>query len=85
MRHRKKLLAGGVAAILLVALGPPALRSWQERRAEAERAEYIATKEREIACLERLAAGGLGKGADVQAAIERCRREAAAGGSASGP
>ena len=77
MRHRKKLLAGGVAAILLVALGPPALQAWEARQAEAERTEYIATKEREIACLERLAAGGLRKGADVQGEIERCRREAA--------
>ncbi|HYG30426.1 MAG TPA: hypothetical protein VD887_09445 [Allosphingosinicella sp.] len=80
MRHRKKLLGAGIAAIVAVAVAPPALQAWKERRAEAERTDFIATKEREIACLERLAAGGLRKGADVQAEIDRCRREAAAGG-----
>jgi hypothetical protein len=77
MRHRTKLLAAGIAAIFAVALAPPALQAWQERRAEAERMDFIAAKEREIACLERLASGGLEKGADVQAEIARCRLEAA--------
>ncbi|HEX8366791.1 MAG TPA: hypothetical protein VF603_16045 [Allosphingosinicella sp.] len=80
MRHRKKLLGAGVAAIFAVAAAPLALQAWKERRAEAERTDFIALKEREIACLERLAAGGLRKGADVQVEIDRCRREAAAGG-----
>lgn len=79
MRHRKKLLAAGIAAIFAVALAPPALEAWQEGREQAERLDFIAAKEREIACLERLAAGGLAKGADVEAAIARCRREAAGG------
>lgn len=74
MRHRTKLLAAGIAAIFAVALTPPALRAWQQRRADAERMDFIAAKEREIACLERLAAGGLKNGADVQVEIARCRR-----------
>ena len=79
MVHRKALLAAGVAGILLVALAPHARQAWDERRlrAEAEQRQlYIELKEREIACLERLAASGLPKGTDVEAEIARCRRHA---------
>jgi hypothetical protein len=79
MVHRTKLLAAGVLAIIAVALVPSAREAWRERslRAEAEqRALYIDLKQREIACLERLAAGGLPKGMNVEAEIGRCRQMA---------
>ena len=80
MRHRKKLLAAGVAGIALVALAPLARDAWEQRRVERIRAdelEFIHAKEREIACLERLRSGGLKKGADVHREIARCREQAA--------
>jgi len=87
MRHRKKLLAAGIAGIAFVALAPMARQAWDERRmrdAEAEQLEFIHAKEREIACLERLQTGGLKKGADVQVEIARCRSQAAGAGEAGG-
>ena len=76
MAHRKKLLAAGIAAIALVALAPYARDYWNERQAaglQAQRAQFIERKNREIACLERLARAGLAQGSDVQAEIARCR------------
>ena len=76
MPHRRKLLAAGLTAIALVALAPHARDYWQKRdeaATQAQRALFIELKNREIACLERLASGGLAKGADVQAEIARCR------------
>jgi hypothetical protein len=80
-----RLLAGGIAAILVTGFAPHALDIWRERGIERERAEQqrtIETKEREIACLERLAEEGIRPGTKVEAEIDRCRREAAA---SSGP
>lgn len=79
MTQRTKLLVAGVVAILLFALVPYARQAWRERQLraeEAQRAVYIELKEREIACLERLAASGLPKGMDVEREIDRCRRMA---------
>ena len=76
MAHRNKLLAAGVGAIALVALAPHARDYWEAREAadrQEQRALFIELKNREIACLERLASGGLAKGADVQKEIARCR------------
>lgn len=76
MAHRKKLLAVGFGGIALVALAPHARELWNqraERDREAQRQLFIDLKNREIACLERLASGGLKNGADVNAEIERCR------------
>lgn len=77
MAHRKKLLAAGLVGIALVAFAPHAHRLWEER-AERERDArlrlFIELKDREIACLERLVAGGAANGVDVEAEIERCRR-----------
>ena len=75
--YRKTLLAAGVAGIVAVAAAPHALEAWRASRVSAQEAErqlYIQLKEREIACLERLAASGLPKEMDVNAEIERCRR-----------
>lgn len=80
MTRSKSLLAAGVAGILVGALAPEAARLWDEhrlRQAQEQRRLYIVLKEREIACLDRLAAGGLAKGADVEAEIGRCRALAA--------
>ena len=77
MRHRKKLLATGVAGIAVVALAPYARDAWEERRLEQARLEFIQAKDREIACLERLQQGGLKEGANVQREIARCREQAA--------
>lgn len=79
MAHRNKLLAAGLAGIAIVGLAPIARNHWEQRQARAAEEQqrlYIELKEREIACLERLAAGGLAKGANVEAEIERCRRVA---------
>lgn len=76
MDKSSKLLAAGILAIAAVALAPHASQLWEERAArqrEEQRRLFIELKDREIACLERLAAGGLAKGADVQAEIARCR------------
>lgn len=79
MTGRRKLLAAGVLAILAVALAPHARDAWRDRRLRedaAQRALYIELKEREIECLERLAASGLPKEMDVHREIDRCRRMA---------
>jgi hypothetical protein len=76
MAHRTKLLAAGIAGIALVALAPHARDLWEqsaEGERQAQRQLFIDLKNREIQCLERLASGGLAKGADVEAAIARCR------------
>ena len=76
MAHRNKLLAAGIAAIALSALAPHAYRYWQESGIDARQAQrrfFIELKDREIACLERLASGGLAKDVDVKAEIARCR------------
>lgn len=73
---RALLLGFGLFGILAVALAPYARDAWAERRmrAEQERQErVIAAKEKEIECLERLAASGLPREMDVEAEIERCR------------
>jgi hypothetical protein len=73
---RKWLIAAAILGILAVALAPHARRAWAERQLRAEQAEsarYIALKEKEIGCLERLAASGLPKKMDVEAEIGRCR------------
>lgn len=79
-----RLLAGGISAILLVAVAPHAVDAWRERerdrRLEQELIEhqrFIEAKDREIACFERLKAGGIRDGMNVKAEIERCRRTAA--------
>lgn len=74
---KKLLLAAGVIAILAVALLPYARDAWQSyrlERMEEERQRFIALKEREIACLERLAERGLRPGVGVEAEIDRCKR-----------
>ena len=71
----KRLLAAGIAGILVVGLAPHARQAWDDyqlRRDEQARERFIALKEREIACLERLGAGNL-EGVDVAAGIERCK------------
>ena len=76
MAHRTRLLAAGIAGIVLVALAPHALDLWRQSGAgerQAQRQVFIELKNREIECLERLASGGLARGADVQAEIARCR------------
>jgi hypothetical protein len=76
MKHRKALLAAGVAAILGVAAIPHAQRAMEARRIAregAQRALWIELKEKELACLERLRASGFPQGMDVGAEIERCR------------
>jgi hypothetical protein len=73
---RKWLLLAALLGILAVAFAPHARRAWQERRMRAEQARqerYVEMKEKEIGCLERLAASGLPKGIDIEAEIERCR------------
>ncbi len=73
---RLLLIALGVTGSLAVALAPHARRAVQEREIRAERKaydDYIAAKERELDCLERLTASGLPKGMDVQAELDRCR------------
>lgn len=73
---RALLLALGATGILAVAVAPYARRAIEVRDVRAEQAaydEYIAAKEREIECLEQLAATGLPKGMDVQAELEGCR------------
>jgi len=70
------LLLFGVAGIATVAVVPHARRAIEARDLRAEQAaydDYIAAKEKEIECLERLAASGLPKSMDVQAELERCR------------
>lgn len=74
--RRLLLIALGVTGSVAVALAPHARRAIQARDLRAEQkayADYIAAKEREIECLERLAASGLPKSMDVQAELERCR------------
>lgn len=77
MRHRKKLLAVGVGAIVLVGAAPFAQRMWEEHRIARDgeqRALWIELKEQELDCLERLQAGGLPSAMDVDKEIARCRR-----------
>jgi hypothetical protein len=91
MRHRKKLLAAGVAAIVGVAAIPYAQKIAEERRIAREgvqRALWIELKERELDCLERLMASGLPAGMDVAREIDRCRSLAidpATGGAVKAP
>jgi hypothetical protein len=76
MKHRKTLLAAGIAAILGVAAVPHVQRAVEERRIAregAQRALWIELKEKELACLERLRAGGFPEGMNVGAEIARCR------------
>ena len=76
MKHRKTLLAAGVAAVLGVAAIPHAQRATEERRIAregAQRALWIELKEKELACLDRLRASGFPEGMDVGAEIGRCR------------
>ncbi|HEY0014078.1 MAG TPA: hypothetical protein VGB79_14645 [Allosphingosinicella sp.] len=76
MRHKKTLLAAGVAAIVGVAALPYARQALEERRIArdgAQRALWIELKEKELACLERLQASGLPKGMDVGKELDRCR------------
>ena len=76
MKHRKLLLAAGIAAICGVAAIPHVQRAIEERRIAregAQRALWIELKEKELACLDRLRASGLPEGMDVAAEIERCR------------
>ncbi len=73
---RKRLLAAGIAGIVAVAAAPHARDAWLRHRLgedEAQRRLYVALKEREIDCLERLLAGGLPEGDDVEAEIGKCR------------
>jgi hypothetical protein len=76
MRHRKKLLVAGVAAVVGVAAVPYVQGVLEERRIAAEgdqRALWIELKEKELDCLERLQASGLPEGMDVGKEIDRCR------------
>jgi hypothetical protein len=76
MRHRKKLLAAGVASVIGVAALPHARQALEERRIArdgAQRALWIELKEKELACLERLQASGLPEGLDVGKELDRCR------------
>ena len=78
--RKNKLLAAAVVAIFAVAFAPHALDAWRDykqRGVQEEQKRVIEVKQREIACLERLAAT-LRPGADVDAEIERCRQAAAA-------
>jgi alpha-D-ribose 1-methylphosphonate 5-triphosphate synthase subunit PhnI len=73
---RPLLLLFGVTGIVAVAVVPHARRAIEARDVHAEQAayeDYIAAKEKEIECLERLTATGLPKDMDVQAELERCR------------
>lgn len=73
---RPLLLALGVAGTVAVAVAPHVRRAMEAREIRAEKASYdryIAAKQKEIECLEQLAATGLPKGMDVQGEIERCR------------
>lgn len=73
------MLAGGVAAIFAAALAPYAGDAWREhqlRRHQAEQHRIIEEKQREIECLDRLAAKDPGAIRDVGAEIERCRTAA---------
>jgi hypothetical protein len=77
MKHRRKLLAGAVGAILAVAAAPFAQRAWEDRRIARDgeqRALWIELKEAELDCLERLQAKGLPPTAKIDAEIEACRR-----------
>lgn len=72
---RLLLLALGVTGILAVAAVPYARRAIEARDIRAEQAaydDYVAAKEKQIECLERLTATGLPKEMDVQAEIDRC-------------
>ena len=87
-----RLLVGSVAAILVAALAPLAIGSWQKNRRERQAEDVsrvaeriVREKGREIACLERLRTGGLREGMDVEAEIARCRREAASAEGVSAP
>jgi hypothetical protein len=73
---RKWLLLAAILGIFAVAFAPYARRAWEERRMRAEQAgqeRYVELKEKEIGCLERLAASGLPGEMDIEAEIERCR------------
>ena|SRR5215217_2991355 len=77
MRHRKKLLALGVAGIVAVAAAPYALEAWREREVRddaAQAALWVDRKQQQLACLDRIVASGLPKGMNVEAEIMRCRQ-----------
>jgi len=73
---RLLLLLFGVTGIAAIAVVPHARRAIEARDVRAEQTaydDYIAAKEKEIECLERLTATGLPKDMDVQAELDRCR------------
>jgi hypothetical protein len=76
MRHRKTLLAAGVAGIVGTAAIPYVKNVMEERRIARDgeqRALWIELKEKELDCLDRLQASGLPKGMDVAKELQRCR------------
>lgn len=77
MKHRRKLLAAGVAGIAAVAAVPYAMEAWRERTIRddaAQAALWVDHKQKELDCLDRLVASGLPKGMNVEAEIQRCRQ-----------
>ncbi len=79
MNGNRKLLVGGVIAILAVAGVPVAYEAWNQQRRVQSYEDYIGAKKREIACLDALLAKGVPEGMDVTAEVERCKRVGQAG------
>ena len=76
MGRERKLLVDGVIAIMTVAAVPAAYDAWLEQRRAQSNEDFIAAKDREIACLDALLKKGVPKEMDAAAEIERCRRSA---------
>ncbi len=64
-----------VAVVLVVAKDavPYGLNAWEDYRFEQRRQRFMALKEREIVCLDRLIKSNIPKGVDVQPQIDRCK------------
>lgn len=71
-----RLLVGAIVAIVAVAALPYGRQAWREYRFEQRRDAYLERKDKEIACLNGLRAGGLDLKADVTAQIDQCKQKA---------
>jgi hypothetical protein len=67
-----KLLALSITAVVVATAAPYAWNAWQWHRSERQHQAWLNRMDREIACLEALAAEGDVPGRDIAAEIARC-------------
>lgn len=71
-----KLLVAAVVLVIAKDAVPYGIDAWQTHRLEQRRQRFIALKDREIQCLERLLKGGVDKAGEVERRIAACKAQA---------